>query len=178
MNVLKYETPKEDFYELVKEAPTIFLAGPTVRKSQTHLTSWRIEALKIFQSMNFEGNLIVPEFQIRPEEIDDKKEIAQWEYRGLILSHVNLFWVPRTPELIGLTTNHEMGYWLAQDRGKVIYGRPEGSYRNAYLDTMWELDWQRYHNDTRIGGIQPTPPIYTTLKETCEAAMNLAHFFA
>jgi hypothetical protein len=51
-----------------------------------------------------------------------------------------MFWIPRTIELIGLTTNQELGYWMARDRNKIVYGRPDDAYRIEYQDIMWEMD--------------------------------------
>ena len=37
--------------------PSIFLAGPTVRGNQPHLTSWRFEAVEEFKRQGFNGDL-------------------------------------------------------------------------------------------------------------------------
>ena len=61
MNVLRYETDKNTFKDYT-DKPIIFLAGPTVRGNQPHLTSWRFEAIEEFKKQGFDGTLIVPEF--------------------------------------------------------------------------------------------------------------------
>lgn len=160
MNIIRYETPieKVDF-----SLPTVFLAGPTVRGNQLHLTSWRFEAIRLFEERNFGGNIIVPEFTDRTESDKYRYDLPVWEFGGLTKSHVNMFWVPRTRELIGLTTNHEFGYWMARDRSKMIYGRPDDAYRIKYLDIMWVEDSKR-------AGVPC--PIYDTLEKTVEATLK------
>ena len=145
--------------------PTIFLAGPTVRGHQPHLTSWRYEAAKLLQGRGFEGNVIIPEFADRAESDKYRYDVPVWEFEGLTKSHVNLFWIPRTKELIGLTTNHEHGYWMAREREKVVYGRPDDAYRMTYLDIMWVEDSKRFHN--------MKCPIYNTLDKTVDASLEL-----
>ena len=161
---IRYET---NIYKDVDfRKPTIFLAGPTVRGNQPHLVSWRFEAISIFKKFNFHGNLIIPEFTDKKESDKDKYELPLWEYHGLCNSHVNLFWLPRTRELIGLTTNDELGYWRARDRSKVVYGRSEDAYRCKYQDIMWFKDAERH-------GIKDVC-IYHTLEDTIRASIYLA----
>jgi hypothetical protein len=74
-----------------------------------------------------------------------------------------MFWIPRTRELIGLTTNMEFGYWQARDPNKMVYGRPDDAYRIQYLDIMWEAASKGIYE----------PIIYHTLEETVGAAINM-----
>jgi hypothetical protein len=161
---IRYETPIEniDFQE-----QTVFLAGPTVRGHQPHLTSWRFEAADLFKKRGFAGNVIIPEFTNKLESDQFRYDIPIWEFKGLQRSHVIMFWIPRTRELIGLTTNHEFGYWMARDRSKMVYGRPDGAYRISYLDIMWAEDSKRraLHGDKWF-------PIYNTLEKTVDAALK------
>ena len=161
MNEIRYETPIEQI-DFTK--PSIFLAGPTVRGNQPHLTSWRFEAVKIFKEKGFDGNLIIPEFTDKTVSDKYRYDIPVWEYNGLIKSHVIMFWIPRTRELIGLTTNHEHGYWMGRNREKVVYGRPDDAYRMTYLDIMWVEDSKRTNSKC---------PIYNKLDKTIEASIKL-----
>ena len=163
INEIRYETFHKDVdYSL----PTVFLAGPTVRGNQPHLTSWRPEAIRLFRQMGFSGNIIIPEFSSKNESDQFRYDIPQWEFEGLRKSIVIMFWIPRTRELIGLTTNHEHGYWMAREREKVVYGRPADAYRMSYLDIMWVEDYkQRY-------GKNSGATIYTTLEKTVKAALD------
>ncbi len=136
LNVFRYEDSPESVTNA--NGPVIFLAGPTVRGNQTHLTSWRHEAIELFKEKKFKGSLVVPEFISKIESDKGKKWIPLWEFNGLKRADCILFWIPRTRELIGLTTNWEHGYWMGKDIKKVEYGRPDDAYRIGYLDTMWE----------------------------------------
>jgi len=164
MNEIRYHNSIE---EIDISLPTIFLAGPTVRGNQPHLTSWRFEAIELFKKQDFKGNLIIPEFPNKYESDKYRYDIPVWEFNGLNMSTVIMFWIPRTKELIGLTTNHEHGYWLARDRRKIVYGRPDDAYRMTYLDIMWVEDHKFRNLDKAL------PPIYNTLSKTVDAALDL-----
>lgn len=162
MNEVRYETFQKDVnYSL----PSIFLAGPTVRGNQPHLTSWRFEAIELFREKGFSGNLIIPEFSDKYESDQHRYDLPLWEFDGLRRCQAIMFWIPRTRELIGLTTNHEFGYWMGREREKVVYGRPNDAYRIAYLDTMWVETYK----DTF--GLNTGANIYTTLEKTVNASM-------
>ncbi len=136
MKVHRYEESENTILAIPR--PTIFLAGPTVRGNQPHLTSWRFAAIEEFEKQGFTGDLIVPEFTSKIESDKDKSWVPMWEYNGLKKADCILFWIPRTRELIALTTNMEFGYWQGREPQKMIYGRPDDAYRIAYLDIMWK----------------------------------------
>lgn len=163
MNIINYETFQDD---VDYNTPSIFLAGPTVRGHQPHLTSWRKEAVELFEKNNFEGNLIIPEFEDKTTSDEVRYDIPLWEFQGLKNSHCIMFWVPRTRELIALTTNHEHGYWMHRGREKMVYGRPRDAYRMSYLDIMWVED-----NKDRFGK-NSGAPIFTTLEKTVNASID------
>ena len=143
MNVLRHETPLNRLGHFA--SPRIFLAGPTVRGHQSHLQpSWRYAAIKEFDKRGFEGSLIVPEFADITVSDKGRCDLPIWEYEGLKIADCILFWVPRTRELIGLTTNFELGYWMRW-REKVLYGRPDNAYRIDYLDILWKKDYEEHN---------------------------------
>ncbi len=156
MKIFRYENSQEEVNN--EKGPKIFLAGPTVRGNQPHLTSWRFEAIEYFEKSNFQGSLIVPEFTSKTESDKGKKWVPLWEYNGLCHSNKILFWIPRTRELIGLTTNWELGFWMGFDLKRVVYGRPDDAFRIDYLDTMWEK--------------MCNLPIYNTLESTIDATLK------
>lgn len=160
MKQIRYETPIE---KVNLSLPTIFLAGPTVRGNQPHLTSWRFEAVKLFQERRFLGNLIIPEFEDKTESDKYRYDLPVWENAGLTVSHIIMFWVARSRELIALTTNFELGYWMARERKKVVYGRPDDAYRITYDDIMWIEDAKR---------VGAKCPIYNTLPKTVDASLD------
>jgi nucleoside 2-deoxyribosyltransferase len=172
MNEIRYETPVEN---VDWNQPSVFLAGPTVRGHQPHLTSWRHEATRLFKEKGFDGNLIIPEFSNKTESDKYRYDVPVWEFAGLRNSHIIMFWIPRTKELIGLTTNYELGYWVARHRNKVIYGRPDNAYRMTYCDIMWVEDSKQYDK-------YASKEIHNTLEKTILASLSRldtdAHRFA
>jgi len=167
MNVLRYET-KEGEFPFYTDKPIVFLAGPTVRGNQPHLTSWRFDAIAEFERQGFDGTLIVPEFTDKYESDKYRYDIPEWEFAGLKTADCIMFWIPRTRELIGLTTNWEHGYWVARDRDKVVYGRPDDAYRMTYLDIMWVADAKDYSS------LKPEIVIYDHLTDTVSASIKKA----
>lgn len=165
MTVHRYESTQEQVRKTA--GPIIFLAGPTVRGNQQHLQpSWRFEAVDIFEKLGFKGSLIIPEFTDIAESDKGKLDIPLWEYNGLKTADCILFWIPRTRELIGLTTNWEHGYWAAKSIKRVVYGRHEGSFRNTYTDIMW----RELHREQEI-----ECNIFTTLEETIIQSIEVAN---
>jgi hypothetical protein len=164
MTILRYENSLAGLFD--HPSPAIFLAGPTVRGTSSHLTSWRTAAIDEFARQSFAGTLIVPEFADPSHAPNDTSWIPAWEFAALCACDIILFWIPRTRQLIGLTTNHEHGYWLAKMPRKVVYGRPDDSYRNAYLDQMWRLDAAQT--------ARPPRPIHTTLATAVRESIALA----
>lgn len=162
MEVIRYESPATKTALL--EGKVIFLAGPTVRGNQQHLISWRFACIEEFKKQGFEGTLVVPEFTSKAESDKGKEWIPLWEYEGLKRADVILFWIPRTRELIGLTTNWEHGYWVGREQSKCIYGRPDDAYRMGYLDIMWKA--------AAIQNGQTPPPVYNTLASTVKATID------
>jgi nucleoside 2-deoxyribosyltransferase len=162
INLYRYEKSLEDVRLAPK--PSVFLAGPTVRGNQTHLTSWCFKAIEEFEKQRFIGSLIIPEFTSKTESDKGKDWIVEWENNGLSIASCIMFWIPRTRELIGLTTNFELGYWLAKDWKRVVYGRPDDAFRVRYLDLMWDLcpNWSN----------EPSDRIYSTLEETVKASID------
>ncbi len=172
MNIVNYDTINQDelrnFHDFPGNGPVIFLAGPTVRGHQPHLISWRRAAEQEFQLQGFNGTLIVPEFTDKSESDQHRYDLPEWEFEGLKLADVIMFWVCRTRELIGLTTNFELGYWMARDRLKIVYGRPDDAYRIKYDDIMWLADAERWMMQDY------EKKIHATLPDTVVAAIKLA----
>lgn len=164
MKIYRYE--ESEYIVNNINTPSIFLAGPTVRGNQPHLTSWRFDAIEEFKKQNYTGALIIPEFTSKTESDKSKTWVPLWEYNGLKKADCIMFWIPRTKELIALTTNMEFGYWQAREPQKLIYGRPDDAYRMSYLDIMWTQvasENNQYANN-----------IYTTLEDTVKASIESA----
>ena len=122
--------------EVIKNQKSIFLAGPTPRDVNT--LSWRPDVCQKLEKMGFDGVAYVPEYS-DGKPMKDYMHQVEWEREALTQASIILFWIPRKlPEMPAFTTNVEFGYWL--HTGKVLYGRPESSSKNRYLDWLYELD--------------------------------------
>lgn len=164
VDIYRYERSLATLWN--SQNPIFFLAGPTVRGNQLHLESWRPGAIELFErKITGNASIIIPEFSNRTESDKGKNWIPAWEFAGLCVSDVIVFWVPRTKELIGLTTNHEIGFWLGKHPDKIIYGRPNDSYRNGYLDTMMQISSIQFNHKYQEPAI--------TLDETINRAIEL-----
>jgi hypothetical protein len=128
--------------KLIKNTPIIFLAGPTSRKGED---IWRNECINLFTLHSHKDiNLIVPE-----PFLGNYKEQVEFEHNYLTNSKVVLFWVPRdfSKEHYALTTNIEFGFFVSpflEKRPNLVYGRPENSDKNQYLDYCYE----KFYNKT------------------------------
>jgi 8-oxo-dGTP pyrophosphatase MutT (NUDIX family) len=119
----------------------IFLAGPTPRApiGAPATPSWRQDAIAYLQSINYEGDVLIPE--PRDGWRPDYEGQVEWECTGRRQSDIIVFWVPRDlKDMPAFTTNVEYGEDIGT--GKVIYGRPDSAPKNRYLDS-------RYQNDMR-----------------------------
>jgi hypothetical protein len=118
---------------LKSHAHSIFLAGPSPRSKD--VTSWRIEALRILDQLQYDGLVYVPE-RSGVATFDYLSQV-EWEFECLIRAEHIAFWVPRDLEkLPGFTTNVEFGYFVSDD--KAFYGRPDGAALTRYLDWFYK----------------------------------------
>ncbi len=148
----------------------MFLAGPTVRGNQQHLSEyrWRPKAVEILERLGFKGSVVIPEFADLTVSDKGRVELPVWEHNGLTRADCILFWINRTRELWGLNTNSEHGYWLGKDPGKLVYGRPDDAFRIQYNDIMWNKVFAE---------LGTSRPIYNNLEDTVSAAMSHMHLF-
>ena len=130
-NVLFYENNLEDYFD------GVFLAGPTVRNGNFE-DSWRKEAIKFLREVGYDGYIVVPEClsSVNYSTLDHDN-IIEWELEGMRKSLVVMFWVPRSTELPGFTTNVEFGYNIGICATRVVLGYPENAERMKYLDYIY-----------------------------------------
>ncbi|MHA1948226.1 MAG: nucleoside 2-deoxyribosyltransferase domain-containing protein [Candidatus Thorarchaeota archaeon] len=121
----------------------IFLVGPTPRHPD--VPSWRPDALKIIEELEYDGIVFVPE----PEDgkwLGNYNAQIDWEWEALERSRVIAAWVPRDLETMpAFTTNIEFGYYAAKYdpyNKALLYGRPDDAPKTRYLDRL-------YHKVTR-----------------------------
>lgn len=111
---------------------SIFLAGPTPRSEL--VPSWRPQAIESLRSMGFQGAVLVPERAdwSTMEHYDDQ---VHWEWEGLSICTVALFWVPRDlADMPAFTTNVEFGMLAASS--KAILAHPPEAPKMRYLDAL------------------------------------------
>jgi hypothetical protein len=132
---------------------SIFLAGPTPRDK--NVPSWRPQALKILDELNYKGQVMVPERRVKQDHIDYIDQV-EWENLGTEDCTRLVFWIPRDlVTMPAFTTNVEFGRYV--ESGKVMYGRPANSPKNRYLDWLYK----KFNNK----------PIYEDLKELLRASI-------
>lgn len=124
--------------KVLKGEKSIFLAGPTPRSID--VKTWRIEALKILETLKFDGIVYVPERKFDDRTFDYDNQVW-WEREALYNASIIVFWIPRSlPNMPAFTTNVEYGYWISKSSEKVIYGRPDDSEKNRYLDWLYKTE--------------------------------------
>lgn len=133
--------------KITKDKKSISLCGPTPRNNKTE--SWRKEAINILKELKYNGIVYIPESKNNENIFKCKEEQLMWERNCYINSDLILFWVPRKfPNMLGLTTNVEFGYWLKSK--KCLYGRPNNAYRTDYLDWLYKLEYTKEpYNDLK-----------------------------
>lgn len=119
---------------VIETSRSIFLAGPTPRKKE--VPSWRPDAIKILQALNFRGVVYVPERKDWEEGYDYDTQV-HWEWKALAAAGIIAFWVPRKlPDMPAFTTNVEFG--MTVGNGRVVYGRPDWAEKKGYLDKVYK----------------------------------------
>jgi len=115
---------------------SIFLAGPTPRKNETQIKSWRPAMIKCFGRIpeNFISEIYVPEMRDgiwKTEYLDQ----VEWEEEAIDKADILLFWIPRDIKngMPGMTTNVEFGWWLDKKKW-IVLGYPPGADSCRYLE--------------------------------------------
>lgn len=130
---------------IIAKEKSIFLAGPTPRTKE--IVSWRKEAIRILEILEFEGVVYYPEYdndQVKESYVDQ----AVWERKALQAATCILFWVDRNLICLpGFTTNVEFGYWIAKKGSRVVYGRPNGAPKTKYLDWLYQIEQEKDISD-------------------------------
>lgn len=137
----------------------IFLAGPTPRNEpgRPSAASWRPEALRTLEELEYDGVVFVPETEDGIFKHDYNDQI-EWEELCLNLADVILFWIPRELDTLpGFTTNDEWGYWKAKDPMRLVFGTPPNAPKVRY---------QKYYAK------KYQVPMHETLRATCAAALE------
>ena len=127
--------------QVLKDEKSIFLAGPTPRSLEVE--TWRKEAIKILEELGFDGIVYVPEREFDDRTFNYDNQVW-WEREALHNANTIVFWIPRTiPSMPAFTTNVEFGYWISKNSEKVLYGRPDESEKNRYIDWLYQTETGR-----------------------------------
>lgn len=122
---------------VLKGKKSIFLAGPTPRSLDVE--TWRKEAIRILDNLGFDGIVYVPELEVDNRTFNYDNQVW-WEREALYNASTIIFWIPRCAQLPAFTTNVEYGYWIAKNSNKCLYGRPDDSEKNRYLDWLYQTE--------------------------------------
>jgi len=135
------------------EGGGIFLAGPSLRPEQKG-TSWRPDAIQRIKQLKINPTIYVPEFKPilvpnyrqgeAPENWTYEKQV-EWEVKCLFLAQTILFWIPRSFETPGFTTNIEFGEWLHSD--KIVIGWPKHADRMDYIAHRCKMRGMYIHHN-------------------------------
>ena len=134
--------------QVIKGDKSIFLAGPTPRSLE--IETWRKEALSILEELGYDRIVYVPEREFDDRNFDYNNQVW-WEREALHNANVVLFWIPRDIKTMpAFTTNVEFGYWISKNKDKVLYGRPDDSKKNKYIDWLYKTETGKNpHNDLK-----------------------------
>lgn len=136
----------DETIQLTPGKRSIFLAGPTPRKKE--ITSWRPDALSILESLNYQGDVLIPERKDWSVKFEYEDQFL-WERFGLDNCTSIVFWVPRKfPDMKALTTNVEFGVYITKTPSKVFYGRPDDAEQIRYLDLLYTKSTNRNAHNT------------------------------
>ena len=138
--------------------PTIFLAGPTPRRSG--VKSWRPEMIQAIEDGWHDDDLVVLTPELNGPWDGDGDAQFEWETMARSRADVILFWLWRDLDTLpGFTTNVEFG--LDAPTGKVVLGAPPdcpNPERNNYLVRI-----------AKLLGV----PVCTTLEGTADLAVAM-----
>ena len=120
--------------EITSYDNSIFLAGPTPRDK--NISSWRDDALKYLEELNFSGTVIVPEYR-KQSYISEEGNVndMSWDHHALENVSKILMWIPRDSNMPAFTSNIEFGYFIKS--GRLYYGRPKNAIYMEYLDFLY-----------------------------------------
>jgi hypothetical protein len=133
---------------------SLFAGGPSPRGREQ--LNWRPEFLAILEEIGYKGQVFIPLPRERmwDAEYEDQKP---WELQYLKAVTVIAFWMPRSEELRGMTSNVEFG--LFAHGGKVVLGYPEEAEHMGYL---------RY-----IADVEAHIPVAHTMRATIDLSLAL-----
>lgn len=111
---------------------SIFLAGPSPRGNIGN--DWRPEVIEKLEKTGFKGTVLSPVNKNFKNE--DYLNQINWEHQAMKLANRIIFWIPRSENMPGFTTNVEFGEYFSS--GKIICGSPKEAIKNRYLQERFK----------------------------------------
>lgn len=141
--------PKNDnntFTDLSNTKNAIFLAGPCPRENYKD-EDWREKIYPIFEKLEFDGVIINPtNDHYDVNNADELKLQTEWEREGLMRASAIIFWLDRSDEHPGFTSNVEIGNWMGK-KGVYVAMPPECTKNaNRYIRTRLEAMSQKVYD--------------------------------
>lgn len=121
---------------MFKNIILFFQLAPSVRDKETK--SWRPDLINEFEKHDplYQKDILFLSPEPRTVDwLENYYSQLEWEQRYLEKADLIIFWVPR--ELIHMpafTTNIEFGMYIMNQDKDLLYGRPDDSPKNKYLD--------------------------------------------
>lgn len=150
MNIIIPTDDDGNMVDLTNVNSGIFLAGPCPRKNYETDDKWRNEAYEILKEIGFDGDVLNPTNKNYLKMKDLTKQ-TNWENEAMKKASAIVFWLERTDEHPGFTSNYEIGQWMSSPG--VYVGIPEDSKK------------KNANNYIAIKAEQAGKKVYSTLKD-------------
>jgi hypothetical protein len=139
--MMRLITPEVNLRKIKQWNNILFLAGPIPRNENSKC--WRDKAIKIikkelkneiYKSLDFKLDVLTPVIDFKAVDEQTLYKQVEWEKEAMNIAHNIVFWIPRKiPEMIGMSTQFELGYWYSKNYKKISVGIPSDADKVRYL---------------------------------------------
>lgn len=144
--ILYPKNEKGEWTDLSNVKNAIFLAGPCPRSNYRE-ADWREKIYDLFDALEFRGVLINPtNDKFDAYNSDELRLQTDWEHEGMKRASAIIFWMDRSNDHPGFTTNVEIGMWLGK-KGVFAAMPPECTKNaNRYIRIKLEEAGQKVYD--------------------------------
>ena len=144
--ILYPKNEKGEWTDLSNVKNAIFLAGPCPRPNYRE-ADWREKIYDLFDALEFRGILINPtNDKFDTYNSDELRLQTDWEHEGMKRASAIIFWMDRSNDHPGFTTNVEIGMWLGK-KGVFAAMPPECTKNaNRYIRIKLEEAGQKVYD--------------------------------
>lgn len=144
--ILYPKNEKGEWTDLSNVKNAIFLAGPCPRFNYRE-ADWREKIYDLFDALEFRGVLINPtNDKFDTYNNDELRLQTDWEHEGMKRASAIIFWMDRSNDHPGFTTNVEIGMWLGK-KGVFAAMPPECTKNaNRYIRIKLEEAGQKVYD--------------------------------